>query len=369
MIYTVKELLEKLRKEHKDTYYYRGQTKKYETPLWPSMYRGLGLINTMELPQDLKRRCNWGVKFGFKSNILVDEKYSDPKNIELRELKRCIMGYVRNGLGYCLSESMFQQAGWESEGLDVTSDINIAMFFATHSYYKGKYNKELSDNLRVIYRWEFPKEDWNFNRLNESNYYNSPRLFPSAQILDLFDECDSISEFQQSIHEYRNAIGWNADFDYMDIQGKRPFNLIKIPTSWKSRSRIVQQSASLIFPDSISYEEFNHKYSFQDAQCNDMTANGGAFIEDLSTASNSDIFLFRVEPNDFNYFDIDDTQIYINDDISHQFLIGWMKSFHQNPYGTPNLMFAIDDNYLAQIDMKLNFSELRYRDNESLFNG
>lgn len=29
MIYTVKELLEKLRKEHKDTYYYRGQTKKY----------------------------------------------------------------------------------------------------------------------------------------------------------------------------------------------------------------------------------------------------------------------------------------------------------------------------------------------------
>ena len=326
------------------------------------MYRDLGLINTMELPQDLKRRRNWGVKFGLKSNILVNDKYSDPKNIKLRELKRCLMGYVRNGLGYCLSESMFQQAGWASEGLDVTSDVNIAMFFATHSYHKGKYHQELSDNLRIIYRWEFPQEDWNFDKLNALNYYNSPRLFPSMQILDLFEECDSISE-------YRDAIGWNAGFDYMDIQGKRPFNIIKIPVSWKSRSMIMKQSASLIFPDSISCEEFNSKYSFQDPQCKEMMENGGAFIEDLSTSSNCEKFLVHVEPNDFCQMDIDEAQIYINDDISHQFLVGWMKSFHQNPYGTPNLMFAIDDNYLAQIDMKLDFSKLRYADNESLFNG
>lgn len=242
------------------------------------------------------------------------------------------------------------------------------MYFATHSYCNGEYQEELSDNLRVIYRWEFPKEEWDFNRLNESNYYNSPRLFPSAQILDLFEECDSISEFQQSIYEYRNAIGWNAGFDYRDIQGKRPFSLIKIPTLWKSRSRIKQQKASLIFPDSISYEEFKNKYSFQDTQCKDMTANGGAFIEDLSTPSNCETFLFRVEPKDFKDLEINNN-IYINDDISHQFLIGWMKSFHQNPYGIPYLTFAIDDNYLAQIDMKLNFSELRYKNNESLFNG
>lgn len=369
MLYSFKELFDKLRKEHKANYYYRGQNQMFPSPLWPSMYRGLGLIDTMELPSNLKRRCNRGILFGFKSNYLVGDKFSNPDNIKMRELKRCMMGYVRNALGYCLSEAMFQQAGWESEGLDVTSDINIAMFFATYRYCDKIYIPDERDNERIIYRWNIPNEKWNFDKLNASDYYRCPILLPSEQILNLFEECDTILEFEQSIHEYREAIGWRAGFDYMDIQGKRPYHIIKIPKEWKARSRIMKQSASLLFPDSVSFDEFQRYYSFKDKECQNMAANGGSFIEDLSKICDCEIFRFKMQPEDFESISVDKDRIYINEDISHLFLSGWMKSFHQNPYGTPNIMIATDDNYLSKIDMDLNFDALRYGDNEPRFNG
>lgn len=368
-IYSFNELLSKLQNEHTDLCYYRGQTQIYNTPLWPSMYRGTGIINTMPMPLNLRRRCNRGQYFGFRSNYLVDKKYSNPENIKLRELKRCMMGYVRNALGYCLSEAMFQQAGWESEGLDVTTNIPIALFFATHKYNKGNYDKDLSFNTHVIYRWRIKTDYWDFHKLNKSDYNNCPIIFPSKQILDLFKECETIEEFKESIQEYRNVINWNMGVTYLDLQGKRPYEIIKIPRSWKMASRIKQQHAALLFPDSISFEEFNNHYSFNDVECQQMTENGGSFIEDLSRNYDCEIFMFRMDESDFDKIDVNNNQIYINEDISHSFLVGWMKSFHKNPYGCVNIMIPNGDSYLEAIDSSLNFSELRYSDNEHLFNG
>ena len=370
MAYQFNELFEKLQREHTSNYYYRGQNQLFPGPLWPSMYRGVALINTMELPNKLHRRCNRGTRFGFRSNYLVGAKFDNPENIKLRELKRCMMGYVRNALGYCLSEAMFQQAGWDSEGLDVTSDIAIAMFFATYRYYNKTYIPDNEyDKEHIIYRWNIPNEKWDFNKLNASGYYHCPILLPSEQILNLFEECETIEEFEQSIHQYRKAIGWKPGFEYTDIQGKRPYQIIKIPKQWKAKSRIVQQSASLLFPDSISYDEFKRYYSFKDKECQKITENGGTFVEDLSTTCNCEIFKFKMTPKDFESFHINEDKIYITEDISHKFLNGWMRSYHQNPYGIPTIMIGYDDNYLAQIDMNLNFDPLRYGDNEPKFNG
>lgn len=372
-VYTLKELLSKLKAEHNSSYYYRGQLQDFVGPLWPSMYRGVVFSDTMDLPDFLSRRCNRGKYFAFRSTLLNSKIYSDPENIKLRELKRLLMFYVRNALGYCLSEALFQQAGWSSEGLDVTSNIDIAIFFATHIYkYKeAKYEKDQNlDRQRILYRWKFNNETWDFTKLNKSNYYNCPAIFPSKDILALFDVCESIEEFERSIEAYRDAIEWRGFFDLDSIQDNRPYDIIKIPYQWKMNSRIVQQDASLLFPDSISLEEFHKRLRFSNPDLERIAIKGGLFVEDLSMTCNCEKFIFRIGPDDFETINVSDKQIYIDDDISHRFLSGWMKSFHQSGFGVPKIMVDNgEDNYLIKLDVNMNFNKLRYADNEVLFNG
>jgi len=372
MVYSLKELLAKLREEHNSSFYYRGQLQQYESPLWPSMYRDVAYMEAMEMPKYLERRCNRGNYFGFMSAFFKSEKYTNPEEIKMRELKRLLMMYARNALGYCLAEAMFQQAGWSSEGLDVTSNIDIAVFFATHRYInkESKYEKDRNYNReRIIYRWSFDKEIWDFKKLNKSNYYNCPALFPSNKILDLFGVCESIEEFERSVETYREIIDWSGFFDPTDLQGNRPYDVIKLPYRWKMNSRIVQQDASLIFPDTISLEEFkSHLYgNFPDFER--LSSMGGFFVEDLSMTHNCEKFIFKIEPDDFDIINVNDNQVYIEDDISHRFLAGWMKSFFQNEYGFQKIMINEGGNYLNQLDQEMNFNPLRYRDNEELFNG
>lgn len=368
MIYSVTELLNKLKGEHDSSCFYRGQNKLFDFPLWPSFYRGSAIINPMEISGKIGYYGR-GNYFGFRSGLLIDKKYSNPEILKLRELERVMMGYARNGLGYCLAEAMFQQAGWESQGLDVTSNINIALFFATHFYHHEGYQKDQSSNIRVIYRWKIPKEDWSLDRLNNHNFYNCPALFPSKDILNLFQECDDDYEFKDSIRNYREAINWNNDFDLNAIQGHRPFEIIKIPKKWKQTSRIVEQDAALLFPDSISIERFNSQYTINSKECQEIMSYGGTFIEDLSTAYNCEIFCFKIDPQDFNLLDIDEKKIYIKNDFSHLFLMGWMKSFHLNPWGNIKIMISCDNECLTKLDEDMNFSQLRFQDNEKLFNG
>ncbi len=365
---TFKELLDKLRSEHDESYFYRGQNRIFDYPLWPSMYRNVAVINKMQLPSEISKGGR-GKNYAFRSNWLIGEKFQDEENIKLRELKRLLMGYARNALGYCLSEAMFQQAGWESEGLDITDNIEIALFFAMHYYNRGIYEKDVNPNKKVIYRWKLKREDWDFNKLNKYNYYNCPALFPSKEILYNFENCDSEQEFYKSIAEYREAIDWHGFFDYTFIDGKRPFEIIKIPKQWLEASRIVNQHAYLLFPDSISLDAFNANFSLGDKQCQEIMSNGGSFIEDLSVAYECEKFTFDIKDSDFDLIDFDESAIYIKDDLSHDFLLGWMKSFHQNPYGTPRIMHRVDDNYLSKLDTDLNFDLLRFENHEVKFNG
>lgn len=367
MIYTFKELLEKLECEHDEQCFYRGQVELFDSPLWPSMYRKLIHIFVKMPPNGLERMYNRGNCFSFSSNMLVPSV--SPEDAKRRETKRLVMAYARNALGYCLSEAMFQQAGWDSEGLDVSTDLNVALFFATHRYMDKKYHNANTSDVHVMYRWRIPNEEWSLERLNKVDYNNCPALFPSQKILDLFEECDTIEEFEESINSYKKAIHWGADFYGPEIQGNRPFELIRIPREWKKKSRIVRQKAALLFPDVIPYEEFTKHYNFTNESWLNVASYGGRFLEDLSTAFNCDTFLFKMEDDDFQYINVPTESVYIDDDISHRFLNGWMSSFHQNPYGTINVMFPIDNNYLGQLDAEMNFSEDRFKNHESDLNG
>lgn len=217
-IYRLPELIDILSSSHRPNKFYRGQISQYNWPLWPSMYRGFSrseIFQIKSIPSQYRR----GEYFAFRSVYMFDERAKSKDFMRQRDLKKLMMGHIRNALGFCLAEAMFQQAGWSSQGLDVTSDYNVALFFATHKFCKGEYildNDE--DNIHLLYIWDIPPQEWSLECLNHHDYYSLPIVFPTNKILDLFEECDTIDEHLFSIKQYREFLGWNSiEFDLGSI--------------------------------------------------------------------------------------------------------------------------------------------------------
>lgn len=284
-----------------------------------------------------------------------------------RELKKLMMSYVRNGLGFCMSEALFQQAGWSSQGLDVSSDYRIALFFATHKFIDGKYySDDNEDNVHILYKWDIPTQEWSLECLNHHDYYSLPFVFPTNEIMNLFDDCETIEEHLQSITEYRRAIGWNPyEFNLDAVHNNRPYKIIKSPKAWKIESRISKQKAALLFPDYIDIEVFRPYIS--DSAFINLMEGGGQMLEDLSKSKGCKSYLFKAKTSEIKIFTDDLPDIYPSTDISHFTLKGWMQSFFKSEYGTPMLVVPGPDP-TSIIDASLNFDYLRYVDYGELYN-
>lgn len=142
------------------------------------------------------------------------------------------------------------------------------------------------------------------------------------------------------------------DFDLGSIQGNRPYSLIKIPNVWLTSSRIINQEAALLFPDTIPVEDVLEKYTPNNPDAIESMKKHWYFIEDLSKAYNCEKFLFVANEN-HQPLNIDRESIYPIDDFTHTFLEGWMKTFHQSPFGTIPMVVAGDNTYLSRLHSKL----------------
>lgn len=333
LVYSFDELREKLISEHDDSYYYRGQNRIFHGPLWPSMYRLCKpTADVVPLPTELLRlsRLGRGTHFGFMTKFLRENMSEDDR--QNLSIKRVMMGHVRNALGYCLAEAFFQQAGWSSEGLDVTDNLDIAFFFASCKWDNGAYVFSASndDNLAVIYRWRIEESpDWSFPALNTYSFHKMPALFPSKRIINLFETCETDDELILSIEEYRDAISWCFGlFDLSSLQGKRPYHLLRMPRRWLTSSRIVNQHAALLFPDTIPIEPFLNKLRDQRML---EEVQGGMFVEDLSKAYRCEVLRFASSPLAIEILRNIKDAIYPFDDLTHYMLKGWMKALYWSP--------------------------------------
>lgn len=365
-IYSLSELDEILKSEHSSRCFYRGQVKEYNWPLWPSMYRGCSRSDIFQI-KNIPSQYRRGEYFAFRSVYLYEDRAKSEEFMRQRELKKLMMSYVRNALGFCLSEALFQQAGWSSQGLDVSSDYKIALFFATHNFIDGKYYIDNNrENIHILYKWDIPMQEWSLECLNHHDYYSLPVVFPTNDIMELFEDCETIEEHLQSIAQYRKEIGWNPlDFNLDVIRTSRPYKIIKFPKVWKSESRIAMQKAALLFPDFIDIEVIS-PYITDTAMLN-LMKGGGQMLEDLSRSKGCRHYLFKATASEINTFVRDIPNIYPSTDISHVMLKGWMQSFFKNEYGTPMLVVPGLDP-MSQIDASLNFDKLRYIDYGELYN-
>src|SRR5258708_6202948 len=125
---TLGPLLERLRSEDDGSYAYRGQVRQYSLALVPSTYRPF--IHTADrfAPAVATLRSVPQARF-VEYDLPVTGVPDAESRLEFQ--KRLLGDTVRNALGFVLKEVFCQQAGLNSEGLDVTTDLDVALFFAT----------------------------------------------------------------------------------------------------------------------------------------------------------------------------------------------------------------------------------------------
>lgn len=330
------QVIQHLSKEHREGFVYRGQVREYIEPLVPSGYR-FCVDNRPRFTCTEKSRLR-GV-----GNVFVEEipaidaaQRMSQNDFENLQVILHIRKYLRTALGYPLSQIFSQQAGMKSEGLDVTSDIDVAAFFATHDYTSNGYQLA-TDGNGIIYRFEVQEAKLNFDAIRTWDFYSCPSYLPSAKIINLFHRCFHDTECLQSIEQYRRAIDWGLSFDLNKIRNSRPFELIHLPTAAFENSRIVNQSAGLIIPDQILSPHWKIE-AFQPSAEKMATRNEPA-IEDLSEHNGVAKFRFKHGIENLEYIHGNANYYFPIHDIACEVVRNWFISFTKNPFGVIPLFF------------------------------
>lgn len=234
---------------------FRGQNDEFDGSLLPSEYRYY-CYDSIELP--IPEECKikgCGNKFlrsnGSYRQISGEllQKYGFKGAEDWLKMKRQVKRLLVTLFGFPLGMSILQQAGFESEGLDLTSNLDVALYFALHKYSDDGYRKiTREDNLKpVIYAWRPPANSVLLDMNSYSSYFNGHRYFALEKIWQGISISRDHSEFQSSLISFVDAVICNLD---AILIGKelRPFNLLRRPPMTE-QDRIILQNAWLVFPD------------------------------------------------------------------------------------------------------------------------
>lgn len=287
-VMTVRELYKKLRRdEQNQKYIYRGQTQMYQPPLRPSAFRPCQYSRFSMEGEPAYQIRNWGREFYLER---TDNEYlfGDEKRKQSHAVRRIMSVYMNNALGYPLAQALFQQAGYSSEGLDVSYDLHIALFFALHEFdaEKGKYKrKKAGKQPSVIYRWKQPENSFSL----QDDYYKKAHFIPSLEIINNFGVCKTKEESVASLERYLDAIHWGSlDFDLPD---RRPFEWIRLPEEARIRSRIALQKGALLIPDIIPSSGMLQTHALWGYPIEANTNMEYNLVQDLSDPSICDSFM------------------------------------------------------------------------------
>jgi len=333
MIYNFPELMTILNEEHQDNFVYRGQIKEWGGPLIPTIHRySINPKSSFKCEDDLRLRQ---VGRFFIEEMLPNEltelwqKTMTTTELE-KHLKRIsIIKHMRAALGYPICQILTQQAGINSEGLDVTSDVDVVAFFSIYQFKNFEYSP-VTSGIGVIYRFEIIEPKLSWDKIRSWDFYSCPSYLPSCKILKLFKQSNTVDECVESIDEYRNAINWGPFFDLDEIRNNRPFEVIKLPKHSFQSSRVINQTAGLIIPDRI----LNKDYLFDRFRPQTVKINNKehSYTEDFAKRFNEKKYYFHHNKNNEKYLNFQIDHYFPEDDIICKISRGWFLTFVQNPF-------------------------------------
>ncbi len=276
-IISLKFILSRLRAEHQPNYVYRGQIRIWPKPLLPAIYRGF---------VDSKISCKYTPEMRLRE---VGKTFYEliPFNQENKMQHTEVLAYLRHLFGYPLSNLLAQQCGIQSEGLDVTSDPDIAAFFAIYDF-ESKSFSDHKDEPGIIYRFKVPLEKLSLQDIKKLDFYTCPTYLSALDILKLFGYCNSWDEALESFLNYVVEYGTLLN---NSSSASRPIDILKLPAKDILGCRVIQQKAGLLFPDMLLsniYTNFVKAPPSHKTQKEGMTA-----IEDIDTRAEVNKFLFE----------------------------------------------------------------------------
>ncbi len=229
---------------------------------------------------------------------------------------------LRHAFGYILAQILAQQAGLWSEGLDVTRNLDVAAFFATHDLVDGRYVPQ-TKGTGVIYRFRVDVKEITRDLLQKLDFYSCPSFLPSYQIIHVLGECGSLDEAYGWLVDYRSELMLRISRDPAVARVNRPFDYIRFPRGSVSHSRIILQEAGLLLPDMI----LSKYWSSMEVPAPDGKAlrRGQPCIEDLSARSGTTKYPFSQSAEGCAQFDIGTEQVFPADDIICQVLRLWLS--------------------------------------------
>lgn len=302
---SLKDILEKLKREHTHHYVYRGQSSE-RLPLLTSMYRGLV---TQEYTQykPINRLRGIGKKF-------YDTEYNIYyTNIVSPRMK--VFDYFKHLFGYPLANLIAQQYGVNSQGLDVTTDPYIAGFFATYDFKVGQYVNE-STHEGIIYRIRVPEINLYLDKIKNINFFNNPYYLSASELLNAFSECNTWDECYNSFLNYFNY-GWV----------ERELELIKIPKELLCQTRIYKQKAGLIFPD-VVLSNYYQQFGMQEEKA---IKEGLPAIEDISSRESVERFYFKHCKENSEIIGKSSDEVFPDKDIFYDMLAILFNNRHVGP--------------------------------------
>jgi hypothetical protein len=281
---TVRDVRARLHAEDDGRFVYRGQTKEYAAPLVPSMFRPMVADGgAFHPPQDAPAlRKVHGAQF---------VETLSPEAVQARLPDERVVDYARRLLikdrlielfGYPLAQILAQQAGLWSEGLDVTTSLDVAVFFATHDYDRAtdRY-RPIADGSGVIYRWPLaqPPRLLSVRDLARLDFYTCPTYLPSTHVLSTFGAADSDATVLMDLIKFMMRRK-GARLEPLEEPAKDPFDTLTLTPTALSASRIVRQAAALLIPDQILSRHWSNA-SFPRIAA-DRTWSGPMCVEDLA---------------------------------------------------------------------------------------
>ncbi|UCC40775.1 MAG: FRG domain-containing protein [Candidatus Aminicenantes bacterium] len=336
MSYLINEVIDQLKKEHREGYVYRGQPKEWPSALVPSLFRHTTSNRNGFSCEEPARLRKLGKVFVEEDVNLLHTLPSEQFEYHRRRLN--LLSVIREALGYPMSNIFAQQAGMGSEGLDVTADIEVAAFFAIHAYQNGAYCP-VKTGTGIIYRFEVTETAFTLDAIKRMDFYSCPGYLPSYKIISLFKMCKDLKHSFESIKAYREQIGWGLDFNVQYIKTSRPFETIKLPKKALKSSRILNQAAGLLIPDMILSEWWLSEPSPPPPEL--IGRKHAPCIEDFSQRPRTSKFYFKHHPDQHWQFKRGPEYYFPKTDIACDLVRGWFVSIVQNPYGTPVIL--LDD--------------------------
>ncbi len=293
----INTLLNHLKKEDTGAYLYRGQTRDYGGPLLASIFRNTLDVSERGGLEDLMKedvRSMRSIGKIFVGNYVQDYPRSlvklDAATKETEAHRDVIRQKFLNAFGFLLGFTFAQHYGFKSEMLDVSTDVEVAAFFATHaSPHYDLVGPDGPDKTGVIYR--FARLDTNIpaSEFLQRTYYTAPGTLVCHELLKRFEADVTLQEAWESLRYY---------YELYRATGERKFDLLKLPRGMVASSRVGRQSAAVLIHDEIQLVSKSPSYGvgpiFGELQINvDQRQPVFQSFEDFNTREGTRAYYFR----------------------------------------------------------------------------